>query len=127
MNRRIRKAVFPVAGRGTRMLPATKAVPKEMLPIVDRPLIEYAVEEAHEAGIDQFVFVVGPDMKVTPHPVVTGTVIGDETVIERGVAAGATVVTDGQLRLMPGATVRVKDSLQSGVTPAGFQVPAGNR
>jgi len=74
--------------------------------------------EALQTGQEgQFVFVVGPDMKVTPHPVVAGLVIGPDTVIERGVAAGATVVTDGQLRLMPGATVRVKDSLQSGAMP----------
>ena len=53
----IRKAVFPVAGLGTRFLPATKAIPKEMLPIVDRPLIQYAVEEALEAGIDTLIFV----------------------------------------------------------------------
>jgi len=56
---RIRKAVFPVAGLGTRFLPATKAVPKEALPIVDKPLIQYAVEEALEAGIDQLVFITG--------------------------------------------------------------------
>jgi UTP--glucose-1-phosphate uridylyltransferase len=55
----IRKAVFPVAGLGTRMLPATKAVPKEMLPVVDRPLIQYAFEEARAAGIQEFVFVTG--------------------------------------------------------------------
>jgi UTP--glucose-1-phosphate uridylyltransferase len=54
---RIRKAVFPVAGLGTRFLPATKTVPKEMLPIVDRPLIQYAVDEAVEAGCDTLVFV----------------------------------------------------------------------
>ncbi len=53
----IRKAVFPVGGLGTRFLPATKALPKEMLPVVDKPLIEYAVEEAREAGIEEFVFV----------------------------------------------------------------------
>jgi len=57
MNRRIRKAVFPVAGLGTRFLPATKTVPKEMLPIIDRPLIQYAVDEAIEAGCDTLVFV----------------------------------------------------------------------
>ena len=57
MKRRIRKAVFPVAGLGTRFLPATKAMPKEMLPIVDKPLIHYAVEEAKSAGIEQFFFV----------------------------------------------------------------------
>ena len=55
----IRKAVFPVAGLGTRFLPATKAIPKEMLPIIDRPLIQYAVDEAREAGIEQLIFVTG--------------------------------------------------------------------
>ncbi len=59
MHKRIRKAVFPVAGLGTRFLPATKAIPKEMLPIVDRPLIQYAVDEAREAGIEQMIFVTG--------------------------------------------------------------------
>jgi len=56
---RIRTAVFPVAGRGTRFLPATKASPKEMLPIVDKPLIQYAAEEALEAGADKLVFITG--------------------------------------------------------------------
>ncbi len=55
----LRKAVFPVAGLGTRFLPATKAMPKEMLPVVDRPLIQYAVDEAIEAGIEQLIFVTG--------------------------------------------------------------------
>ena len=55
----VRKAVFPVAGLGTRFLPATKAMPKEMLPIVDKPLIQYAVEEAAAAGITQMIFVTG--------------------------------------------------------------------
>ncbi|MBB4096923.1 UTP--glucose-1-phosphate uridylyltransferase GalU [Sphingomonas kyeonggiensis] len=55
----LRKAVFPVGGLGTRFLPATKALPKEMLPIVDRPLIQYAVDEALEAGIEQMIFVTG--------------------------------------------------------------------
>jgi UTP--glucose-1-phosphate uridylyltransferase len=57
MSNRIRKAVFPVAGLGTRFLPATKTVPKEMLPVVDKPLIQYAVDEAIEAGCDTLVFV----------------------------------------------------------------------
>jgi len=57
MHKPVRKAVFPVAGLGTRFLPATKAMPKEMLPIVDKPLIHYAVEEAKAAGIEQFFFV----------------------------------------------------------------------
>lgn len=56
-SRRVRKAVFPVGGLGTRFLPATKAVPKEMLPVVDRPLIQYAVDEALAAGIEQLIFV----------------------------------------------------------------------
>lgn len=59
----IRTAVFPVAGLGTRFLPATKAIPKEMLPVVDKPLIQYAVEEALEAGIDRLVFVTNPSKR----------------------------------------------------------------
>jgi UTP--glucose-1-phosphate uridylyltransferase len=59
MAQRIRKAVFPVGGMGTRFLPATKAMPKEMLPVVDKPLIQYAVEEAQAAGIEEFIFVTG--------------------------------------------------------------------
>ena len=58
-HRPVRKAVLPVAGLGTRFLPATKVVPKEMLPVVDKPVVQYAVEEAKEAGIEQFVFVTG--------------------------------------------------------------------
>ena len=56
---RVRKAVFPVAGLGTRLLPATKSIPKEMITVVDRPLIQYAVDEAREAGIEQLIFVTG--------------------------------------------------------------------
>lgn len=56
----IRKIVLPVAGLGTRFLPVTKAVPKELLPVVDRPLIQYAIDEAHEAGIEQLIFVNSP-------------------------------------------------------------------
>src|SRR6266705_1686618 len=59
MQKPVRKAVFPVAGLGTRILPATKAVPKEMLPVVDKPLIQYAIEEARAAGIEQFCMVTG--------------------------------------------------------------------
>lgn len=59
MTKKVTKAVFPVAGLGTRFLPATKAVPKEMLPIVDKPLMQYAVEEALAAGIDTMVFITG--------------------------------------------------------------------
>lgn len=60
---KVRKAVFPVAGLGTRFLPATKAMPKEMLPVVDKPLIQYAVEEAYESGITEIIFVTGGSKK----------------------------------------------------------------
>ena len=59
----IRKAVFPAAGLGTRFLPATKAQPKEMLPVVDKPIIQYGVEEAVAAGIDQIIVVTGRDKR----------------------------------------------------------------
>jgi UTP--glucose-1-phosphate uridylyltransferase len=59
MPNRVRKAVFPVAGLGTRLLPATKSIPKEMITVVDRPLIQYAVDEAREAGIEELIFVTG--------------------------------------------------------------------
>lgn len=59
MTQKVRKAIFPVGGLGTRFLPATKVLPKEMLPVVDKPLIQYAVEEAAAAGIEEFIFVTG--------------------------------------------------------------------
>src|SRR5438309_2756898 len=59
MKQRVRKAVFPVAGLGTRFLPATKALPKEMLPLVDKPIIQYGVEEALAAGCDQIILITG--------------------------------------------------------------------
>ncbi|MCZ2328409.1 UTP--glucose-1-phosphate uridylyltransferase GalU [Bartonella sp. F02] len=62
--RKIRKAVFPVAGLGTRFLPATKTIPKEMLPVVDKPVIQYVVDEAREAGIEYFIFVTGRNKAV---------------------------------------------------------------
>ena len=58
--RRLRKAVLPVAGLGTRVLPGTKTTPKELLNVVDRPILSYIVEEAREAGIEHIVFVTGP-------------------------------------------------------------------
>ena len=60
----VRKAVFPVAGLGTRFLPASKAIPKEMLTVVDRPLIQHVVDEAREAGIEHFIFVTGRNKNV---------------------------------------------------------------
>ncbi|MDB9786455.1 sugar phosphate nucleotidyltransferase, partial [Amylibacter sp.] len=59
MKSKVRKAVFPVAGFGTRFLPVTKAMPKELLPIIDKPLIQYAAEEAIAAGIDTLIFITG--------------------------------------------------------------------
>jgi len=59
MTQRVRKAIFPVGGLGTRFLPATRSMPKEMLPVVDKPLIQYAVEEAKASGIEEFIFVTG--------------------------------------------------------------------
>jgi UTP--glucose-1-phosphate uridylyltransferase len=64
MTQRIRKAVFPVAGLGTRFLPATKSIPKEMLTVVDRPVLQHVVEEAREAGIEHFIFVTGRNKAV---------------------------------------------------------------
>lgn len=66
MSSQIRKAVFPVAGLGTRFLPATKANPKEMLPVVDKPLIQYAAEEAEAAGVDSLIFVTGRNKRSIP-------------------------------------------------------------
>ena len=57
MHKRVTKAIFPVAGLGTRFLPATKSVPKEIMTLVDRPLIQYAIDEARAAGIEDFIFV----------------------------------------------------------------------
>ena len=59
MKAKVKKAVFPVAGLGTRFLPATKAMPKELLPIIDKPLIQYAAEEAIAAGVDTLIFITG--------------------------------------------------------------------
>ena len=69
---RVTKAIFPVAGLGTRFLPATKAQPKEMLPVVDKPLIQYAVEEAYAAGIRQMIFVNGRNKRAIPDHFDTG-------------------------------------------------------
>jgi UTP--glucose-1-phosphate uridylyltransferase len=64
MTRHIRKAVFPVAGLGTRFLPAAKSIPKEMVTVVDRPVLQHVVEEAREAGIEHFIFVTGRNKAV---------------------------------------------------------------
>jgi len=75
---KVRKAVIPVAGLGTRFLPATKSMPKEMLPVVDKPVVQYAVDEAFEAGIEHIVFVTGRNKAVIEdyfdlHPELIGT------------------------------------------------------
>ena len=61
----LKKVVFPVAGLGSRFLPATKAIPKEMLPIIDKPLIQYAVEEAIDAGFNELIFITGDTKKLS--------------------------------------------------------------
>jgi len=97
----IRKAVFPVAGLGTRFLPATKAMPKEMLTIVDRPVIQIVVDEAREAGIEHFIFVTGRNKGVIedhfdkPYELV-------ETLQQRGKTAELKIIEDGQPQ--PGQT-----------------------
>jgi len=92
----IKKAVFPVAGLGTRFLPATKAMPKEMLTVVDRPLIQYAIEECLAAGIDEFIFVTGRNKSALEDhfdaayeledTLVQRGKIGNESVHERGIS-----------------------------------------
>src|SRR3954462_11147494 len=67
MSQRVRKAVLPVAGLGTRFLPATKVIPKEMMPVIDRPVVQYAVEEARAAGVEEFIFVTAEGKESIAH------------------------------------------------------------
>src|ERR1700742_4322872 len=91
----IRKAVFPVAGLGTRFLPATKAMPKEMLTVVDRPLIQHGVDEAREAGIEHFIFVTGRNKGVIEdHFDLTYEM--ERTLQERGKNAELSILTEAQ-------------------------------
>ncbi|MDI4232667.1 UTP--glucose-1-phosphate uridylyltransferase [Bradyrhizobium sp. 31Argb] len=92
---RIRKAVFPVAGLGTRVLPATKAMPKEMLTIVDKPLIQYVYDEAKEAGIEHFVFVTGRN-KATIEDHFDRMFELDTTLVARGKKAEMDVLAQNQ-------------------------------
>ena len=86
MTQRVRKAIFPVGGLGTRFLPATRAMPKEMLPVVDKPLIQYAVEEARAAGIEEFIFVTGRGKHaIEDHFDISYEL--DQTLVERGKSA----------------------------------------
>jgi UTP--glucose-1-phosphate uridylyltransferase len=107
---KIRKAVFPVAGMGTRFLPATKAVPKEMLPVVDRPLIQYAVDEALEAGIETMIFVNGRGkMAIEDHFDMAFEL--ERTQADRGKSVAALEGT----RLMPGNAVFVRQQEPRGL------------
>lgn len=107
---KIRKAVFPVAGLGTRFLPATKAVPKEMLPVVDRPLIQYAVDEALEAGIETMIFVTGRGkMAIEDHFDIAFEL--ERTQADRGKSVAALAGT----RLTPGNAVFVRQQEPRGL------------
>jgi len=106
----IKKAVFPVAGLGTRFLPATKAIPKELLPIVDRPLIQYAVDEAREAGIEQMIFVTGRGKTaIVEHFDVAYEL--EATMGERGKDLGALDAT----RATPGDIITVRQQVPMGL------------
>ena len=89
----VKKAIFPVGGLGTRFLPATKALPKEMLPVVDKPLIQYAVEEAAEAGIDEFIFVTGRNKSAIEDHFDHSYEL-EKTLIAKGKAEALTMVHD---------------------------------
>ncbi|MBF9152858.1 UTP--glucose-1-phosphate uridylyltransferase GalU [Novosphingobium jiangmenense] len=106
----IRKAVFPVAGLGTRFLPATKAIPKEMLPIIDRPLIQYAVDEAREAGIEQLIFVTGRGKTAIVEHFDTAYEL-ERTMADRGKNLDVLDAT----RLLPGNLVTVRQQVPMGL------------
>ena len=106
----IRKAVFPVAGLGTRFLPATKAIPKEMLPVIDRPLIQYAVDEAREAGIDQLIFVTGRGKTAIVEHFDTAYEL-ETTMAERGKSLDVL----GPTRVQPGNLVTVRQQVPLGL------------
>jgi len=97
MSTSITKVVFPVAGLGTRFLPATKAVPKEMLPVADRPLIQYAVEEAIDAGITEFIFVSTPANRPVLEAHFNANADLEATLAERGKMAELKIVTETTL------------------------------
>lgn len=106
----IRKAVFPVAGLGTRFLPATKAIPKELLPVVDRPLIQYAVDEAREAGIEQMIFVTGRGKTaIVEHFDVAYEL--EKTMVARGKSLEALEAT----RATPGDIITVRQQVPLGL------------
>lgn len=97
MTTKITKVVFPVAGLGTRFLPATKAIPKEMLPVADQPLIQYAVDEAKEAGITQFIFVTTPSNQQILGSHFSANAELEATLAERGKMAELKIVSEAAL------------------------------
>jgi len=106
----VRKAVFPVAGLGTRFLPATKAIPKELLPVVDRPLIQYAVDEAIEAGIEELIFVTGRGKVAIVEHFDTAYEL-ESTMLERGKSLEVLEPT----RIKPGNLVTVRQQVPMGL------------
>ena len=106
----VRKAVFPVAGMGTRFLPATKAIPNEMLPIIDRPLIQYAVDEAREAGIEQLIFVTGRGKTAIVEHFDTAFEL-ERTMTDRGMDLSILEPT----RILPGNLVTVRQQVPMGL------------
>ena len=105
---RIRKAIFPVAGLGTRFLPATKAMPKEMLPVVDRPLIQHVVDEARQAGIEHFIFVTGRSKSVIEDHFDRQFEL-EATLVERGKKGGVAILHGQPTGGRPGAGHRGKE------------------
>src|SRR4026209_1296248 len=110
MPTRVRKAVFPVAGLATRLLPATKSIPKEMVTIVDRPLIQYAVDEAREAGIEQLIFVTGRGKTSIVEHFDTAYEL-ETTMAERGKLLDVLPPT----RIQPGNLVTVRQQVPMGL------------
>ena len=108
----IKKAIFPVGGLGTRFLPATKAMPKEMLPIVDKPLIQYAVEEAAAAGIEQFIFVTGRNKSAIEDHFDHSFEL-EHSLAARGKDAAVDVVS-GMMKL-PGSVIYVRQQQPAGL------------
>jgi UTP--glucose-1-phosphate uridylyltransferase len=108
----VRKAILPVGGLGTRLLPATKAVPKEMLTIVDKPLIQYAVEEASAAGLENLIFVIGPDKEAIEQHFDERVHLQD-ALEEQGKDDALEAVQDSSLN--PGQYVYVRQSVPLGV------------
>ena len=120
----IKKAVFPVGGLGTRFLPATKAMPKEMLTVVDKPLIQYAVEEARAAGIEEFIFVTGRGKTVIEDHFDYSYELND-MLTQRGKhaeleAARASMLDAGQV-------VYTRQQEPLGLAPAGFRPAVDQR